>query len=184
MTLQCVKFLASKLVLNCSASKLVFELFCQTQANFSVTELTAHLTSSCLSHIEPMIWMQFQLNKTVYKPFFTHTFSFSPSLLPCKENPAVHPTLFSPSYFFPSKFRSFPFILSRCQGHPLGYLVSASFLPQVCVTSYCDFCPVCLSGPCYGHMPNAIAQAVFLICRCKLWFHYFAQLTSALLWLL
>lgn len=111
------------------------QLFCQPQANFSVTELTAHLTSSCLSHVEPMIWMQFELNKTVYKPFFTHTFSLLPSLLPCKENPPVHPTLFFPP-LLPSKFRSFPFILSRCQGHPLSYLVSASFLPQVCVTSY------------------------------------------------
>lgn len=33
-------------------------------------------------------------------------------------------------------------------------------------------------------MPNSIAQAVFLICWCELWFHYFAQLTSPLVWLL
>lgn len=44
------------------------QLFCQPQANFSVTELTAHPIPLPVSHIEPMILLQFELNKTVYNP--------------------------------------------------------------------------------------------------------------------
>lgn len=67
-------------------------------------------------------------------------------------------------------------LFSLCQVSPSGLCyITLSFLPSL---------PFWTSLPCYGHMPNTIAQAVFLICWCELWFHYFAQLTFPLACLL
>lgn len=112
MTLQCVKFLACKLVLN--------SCFVSHKANFSVTELTSHPIPLPVG------------------------FGFFPS-------------------FLPSKFRSFLFILSRCQGHPLSYLASARFLPQVCVISYADFHPICFSGPLGTHAKYCSGYVSYLL---------------------
>lgn len=121
------------------------QLFCQPKAHFSVTELTARPLPLPVSHIlNPWSCSNLSLTKLNIKPSSPTHSHFLPLCFLVKKIPQS--TLLFPPSFLPSKFRSFLSILSRCQGHPLCYLASARFLPQVCVTSHWDFCPVCLSG--------------------------------------
>lgn len=121
------------------------QLFCQPKAHFSVTELTARPLPLPVSHIlNPWSGSNLSLTKLNIKPSSPTHSHFLPLCFLVKKIPQS--TLLFPPSFLPSKFRSFLSILSRCQGHPLCYLASARFLPQVCVTSHWDFCPVCLSG--------------------------------------
>lgn len=130
-------------------------LICQPLANSSVTGLTAHPLPLPVFDILTL-WLQLELNKTECKLFFTPHLRFLPLCLLVKK---------TPQSFLLKSFLDFSlFLAQKCQGHSLLKLLAARFFPQAGVPPHWDFCPVCLSGLSCGHMPNTIAQAVFLIC--------------------